>query len=35
MLDRDLYPKIAFSDFVATGGMVFHEHISFILNQHL
>ena len=26
MLDRDLYAKIAFSDFVAAGGIVFHDH---------
>ena len=25
------YAKIAFSDFVAAGGIVFHEHISFNL----
>ena len=25
MLDRDLYAKKAFSDFVAAGGIVFHE----------
>ena len=33
MLDRDLYAKIAFSDFVAAGGIVFHEHISFNLKS--
>ena len=33
MLDRDLYAKIAFSDFFATGGKVFHEHISFNLKS--
>ena len=33
MLDRDLYVKIAFSDFVAAGGIVFHEHISFNLES--
>ena len=33
MLDRDLYAKIAFSDFVAAGDIVFHEHISFNLKS--
>ena len=33
MLDRDIYAKIAFSDFVAAGGIVFHEHISFNLKS--
>ena len=33
MLDRDLYAKIAFSDFVVAGGIVFHEHISFNLRS--
>ena len=33
MLDRYLYAKIAFSDFVAAGGIVFHEHISFNLKS--
>ena len=33
MLDHDLYAKIAFSDLVAAGGIVFHEHISFNLKS--
>ena len=33
MLDCDLYAKIAFSGFVAAGGIVFHEHISFNLKS--
>ena len=33
MLDRDLNPKIAFSDFVAAGGIMFHERISFNLKS--
>ena len=33
MLDHDLYAKITFSDFVAAGGIVFHEHISFNLKS--
>ena len=33
MLDRDLYAKIAFSDFVTAGGIVFYEHISFNLKS--
>ena len=33
MLNRDLYAKIAFSDFVAAGGIVFYQHISFNLKS--
>ena len=33
MLDRDLYAEKAFSDFLAAGGIVFHEHISFNLKS--
>ena len=33
MLERDLYAKIAFSDFVAAEGTVFHKHISFNLKS--
>ena len=32
-LGRDLYAKIAFSDFVATGAILFHKHISFNLKS--